>query len=119
VLLRHPDAAEPDLALPIPHLLQFDASRKVEEVRLCAGGGTFAVGIGESPVENEPGGLDAGLRVFLRGFQLANSGDLLGQHIWFPNPSDFAISIIRDNLTEASIGRKTKIGGGGSRDGAA
>jgi hypothetical protein len=86
---------------------------------LGAGRRTFAVGIGETPMENEPGGLDAGLRVFLLGFQLANTGDLLGQHEWFPNPSDFATSIIRVNLTEVSVGRKTKIGDAGSRDGEA
>ena len=76
---------------------------------MCAGRRAFAVGIDGGPVENEAGGFDAGLRVFLRGVQLANSGDLLGQHVWFPNPSDFAISIIRDNLTETSVGRKTNI----------
>ena len=40
---------------------------------------------------------------------LANSGDLLDQHDGFPNPSDFAISIIRDSLTESSPGCKTKM----------
>ncbi len=33
---------------------------------------------------------------------------LLDQHNRFPNPSDIAISIIRDNLTETSIGCKMK-----------
>ena len=75
-----------------------------------AGRRAFAVGIGEGPVENEPDGFDAGLREFFGIFKVANSGDLLGQHKGFPNPSDFAISIIRDNLTETSVGCKTKIG---------
>src|SRR6185312_6050509 len=104
VLRSRPDAAEPDLVLLFSHLLQLHTSGEVEQVRMGAGRRSFAVGSGGSPVENEPGRLDAGLRVFFRGVQIANSDDLFGQHEWFPKPSDSAISIIRVNLTETSSG---------------
>ncbi len=98
------------LLSPSPTFSSLTHRAKWSRFDVRAGSRAFAIGIGEGPVENVPDGLDAGLREFSRAFQPANPCDLLDQHDGFPNPSDFAISIIRDNLTETSVGRKTKIG---------